>query len=37
MTVMTAIWTHVLVGPAVLVLAAVGLWLIHDSSSSKTA
>jgi hypothetical protein len=34
---MTAMWTHVLVGLAVVVLAVVELWLIHGSSSSKTA
>ncbi|NBJ13457.1 SPW repeat protein [Microvirga arsenatis] len=28
----TAMWTHVLVGLAVAVLAAVGLWLIHASA-----
>jgi hypothetical protein len=32
-----AMWTHVLVGLAVLGLAAVELWLIHGSSPSKTA
>jgi SPW repeat-containing protein len=34
---MVAMWTHVLVGLAVLGLAAVELWLIHGSSPSKTA
>jgi peptidoglycan/LPS O-acetylase OafA/YrhL len=34
---MTALWTHVLVGLAVVVLAAVELWLIHGSQPSKTA
>jgi hypothetical protein len=33
----TAMWTHVLVGLAVLVLTAVELWLIHGSPPSKTA
>lgn len=35
--VMTAMWTHVLVGLAVTMLAAVGLWLIHDTSSGKAS
>jgi hypothetical protein len=30
-------WTHVLVGLVVLVLAAVEIWLIHGSPPSKTA
>jgi hypothetical protein len=33
----TAMWTHLLVGLAVVVLAAVELWLIHGSPLSKTA
>jgi len=32
-----AMWTHVLVGLVVLVLAAVEIWLIHGSQPSKTA
>jgi hypothetical protein len=32
-----AMWTHVLVGLAVVVLAVVELWLIHGSPPSKTA
>ncbi|MPR10186.1 SPW repeat protein [Microvirga tunisiensis] len=34
---MPAMWTHVLVGLAVLTLAAIELWLIHGSPPSKTA
>ena len=32
-----AMWAHVLVGLAVLALAAIELWLIHGSPPSKTA
>jgi hypothetical protein len=32
-----AMWTHVLVGLVVLVLAAVEIWLIYGSQPSKTA
>ena len=34
---MVAMWTHVLVGLAVLGLAAIELWLIHGNSPSKIA